>query len=82
MFKFTEDTGLAVNETRERYCSFFEVYQSEGSPESFYELALNQLGVPVSARYQVEDAINDLAEAVRAANEGNGLEALIEVTCL
>jgi hypothetical protein len=52
------------------------------SPESPYELALNQLEVPVSARYQVEDAIDDLAEAVKSANEGSGLEALIEVACL
>lgn len=80
--EFSHEAGLKPEETRSRYCHLLELFELEGSDESFASWAAGALGLNGYPRYRVEGAIGELGNAVREAEEGDDLTALTHAVCI
>lgn len=77
----SEETGIAVNDARERVCSLLEVYESEGSYGDFVPWAMDEMGIPEPSRIYAEEALGKLEEAVGEAERGDVLGAFVSSVC-
>lgn len=79
-YQLSEEAGISVNQSREVSCDLLASYE-EGSVAPFVPWALDQLEVPVSRRFEIEGALEGLEEAIRKAEAGDGLGALVAGVC-
>jgi uncharacterized protein YidB (DUF937 family) len=77
----SKEFGITANEAREDYCYLLEAYESEGSYGAFVPWAMGALGIPTPSRIYAEGALGNLEDAVRKAEAGDALGALVSSVC-